>query len=62
MAFNAKRAEITAAIAELHRLQTEAIKAATFGGWTSEGEIAYEMRIARILALHRELKALGEPE
>ena len=55
MAFSAKRAEITAAIAELNRLQMEAIKDATFGGWTLGAEVAFDMRAARIAALCREL-------
>lgn len=59
MAFEAKRAEIIAAIAELHRLQTDAIRQATFGGWTHELEEAHDMRCARIAALCRELEILG---
>jgi len=58
MAFNAKRAELTAAIEELHRVQLEAIKDATFGGWTRESEAAFEMRSSRIAALIRELTVL----
>jgi len=57
MAFNAKRHELTAAIEELHRVQLEAIKDATFGGWTRESEAAFDMRSSRIAALTRELTA-----
>jgi hypothetical protein len=58
MAFEAKCAELKAAIAELDRLQAEAAKEAIFGGWTHEAEAAYEMRSARISALRRELDIL----
>ena len=58
MAFSAKRAEITASIAELHRLQMESLRQATFGGWTCETEVAFDMRAARIAALCRELAVL----
>ena len=59
MALNATRAKLLAAIEELHRLQMDATKEATFGGWTREAEAAYETRTARIAALYRELAALG---
>jgi hypothetical protein len=58
MAFNATRAELTATIEELHRVQMEAIKDATFGGWTRESEDAFEMRSSRIAALVRKLTLL----
>lgn len=62
MAFSVKRAEITAEIAELHRLQMEATKDATFGGWTRESEVTFDMRADRIAALCRELTVLGGTE
>jgi len=62
MAFNAKRTELTAAIDELHRVQMEAIKDATFGGWTRESEAAFEVRSSRIAALIRELTTLDKSE
>lgn len=58
MAFDSKRAELTTAISELHRLQMESMKDATFGGWTRESEAAYEIRAARIAALLRELAVI----
>jgi hypothetical protein len=58
VAFDSKRAELTAAISELHRLQMESMKEATFGGWTCKSEAAYEIRAARIAALLRELAVI----
>jgi hypothetical protein len=58
MAFSAKRAEITAAIAELQRFQRGSNHSAALGGWTRQSEAWYEMRAARIAALRRELEAL----
>lgn len=58
MAFSAKRAELIAEIAELHRLQSGANQKATLGGWTRQSEAWSEMRAARIAALRRELEAL----
>jgi hypothetical protein len=60
VAFETRRAELAAEIAELQRLQMEAGKAAVFSGWTREAEDAYEMRVARIPALRRELDVFGE--
>ena len=56
-----KRAALTAQVTELRRLQLEAIKEATFGGWTHESEAAYETRRIRINALCHELRML-DPE
>jgi len=48
MAFSAKRVELIAEIAELHRLQMGANQKAALGGWTRQSEAWYERREARI--------------
>jgi hypothetical protein len=58
MAFGAKRAELIAEIAELHRLQMGPKRKATLGGWTRQAEAWHKMRAARVAALRRELEAL----
>jgi len=62
MAFSAKRVELIAEIAELHRLQMGANQKAALGGWTRQSEAWYERREARIAALRRELEALREAD
>jgi hypothetical protein len=58
MAPSKTRAELEAEVAELHRLQIESNRQATFGGWTREAEEAHQMRSDRIAALYREMDAL----
>jgi hypothetical protein len=60
MASGKRRGELTAAIVELQRVQTESNREATFGGWTREAEAAHERRAVRIADLCRELDALDE--
>jgi len=62
MAFSAKRVELIAEIAELHRLQMGANQKAALGGWTRQSEAWYERREVRIAALRRELEALREAD
>jgi len=54
------RAELEAEVAELHRLQIESNRSATFGGWTHEAEEAHQRRSDLISALYRQLAALDE--
>jgi hypothetical protein len=62
MAFSAKRAELVAEIAELHRLQVGADRKADLGGWTRQSEAWHEMRAARISLLRLQVAALDEGE
>jgi hypothetical protein len=55
MAPSKTRAELEA---ELHRLQIESNREATFGGWTREAEEAHQMRSDRIADLYRQLDTL----
>jgi hypothetical protein len=62
MVSDTKHTKLVAEIAELHRLQFESWRNATFGGWTREQETAHEERSRRISVLQRELNALdGTP-
>lgn len=60
MAFNSKREELLAEIAEMRRLQSGANQKASVEGWTRQSEGWYEMRDARISALQRKLDALEQ--
>jgi hypothetical protein len=53
------RAELEAEVAELHKLQMESNRQATFGGWTREAEDEHHRRADCIAALYRQLAALG---
>jgi hypothetical protein len=58
MVSDTKHRKLVAEIAELHKLQLESWRNATFGGWTREQETAHEERSRRISVLQRELNAL----
>jgi hypothetical protein len=60
MAPDKTRAELEAEVAELHKLQMESNRQATFGGWTRETEEAHQIRSDRIGALYRQLAGLDE--
>ena len=60
MASGKTRAELQAEVVELHKLQIESNRQATFGGWTREAEEEHQRRSDRISALYRQLAALDE--
>jgi hypothetical protein len=60
MASSKTRAELQAEVIELHKLQIESNRQATFGGWTREAEEEHQRRSAHIRALYRRLEALDQ--
>ena len=62
MAPNKTRVEIEAEIAELHALQIESTREATFGGWTRKAEEEHQRRADCMAALYRQLAALNVQE
>lgn len=59
---NKTRAEINAEIEELHRLQIESTRQATFGGWTRDAEEEHQRRADCMAALYLQLAALDVQE
>jgi len=53
-----RRSQIIAEILDLSNKQSEAIKDATFLGWTPDSKDAYGKCVARIAHLRKELDAL----
>ena len=58
MAPNKTRVEIEAEIAELHTLQLESTREATFGGWTRKAEEEHQRRADSMAVLYRQLAEL----
>ena len=58
MAPGKTRADLEAEIIELHKLQIESNRQATFGGWTHEAKEEHNRRADCIAALYRQLAAL----
>ena len=59
MAQSTRRAELIAEIEVLQQEHLDSLSAATFQGWTLEIGAAHDKRAQRIVALQRELIALG---
>lgn len=59
MAQNTRRAELIAEIEVLKQEHLDSLSAATFRGWTPEMGVTHDKRAQRLVALQRELIALG---
>lgn len=60
MSAKPKQVEIVAELAKLRKQHVEALAKATFGGFTSTEEAAYQERVKRMASLVQQLEGLDE--